>query len=80
MEEYIEQYRKNGGYIKTLRKHIGHAPIITIGVGVIIENNNGEILLQKRKDNGKWAIIGGGMEILFTQILLFLGHKRITEI
>ena len=63
MEEYIEHYRENGGYIKTLRKHIGHAPIITIGVGVIIENNNGEILLQKRKDNGKWAIIGGGMEI-----------------
>ena len=63
MEEYIEQYKSNGGYIKTLRQHIGHAPIITIGVGVVIENSKGEILLQKRKDNGKWAIIGGGMEI-----------------
>ena len=63
IEEYIEQYNSNGGYIKTLRQHIGHAPIITIGVGVVIENSKGEILLQKRKDNGKWAIIGGGMEI-----------------
>jgi hypothetical protein len=53
----------NGGYIKTLRQHIEHAPIITIGVGVVIENSKGEILLQKRKDNGKWAIIGGRMEI-----------------
>lgn len=63
ISEYIEEYRKNGGYIKTLRQHMGHAPILTIGVGVIVENDRGEILLQKRKDNGKWAIIGGGMEI-----------------
>lgn len=63
INDYVEQYKNKGGYIKTLREHMGHAPIITIGVGVIIENSNGEILLQKRKDNGKWAIIGGGMEI-----------------
>ena len=35
ISEYIEEYRKNGGYIKTLRQHMGHAPILTIGVGVI---------------------------------------------
>ena len=63
INEYIKQYKEKGGYIKALREHIGHAPIITIGVGVIVENSDGEILLQKRKDNGKWAIIGGGMEI-----------------
>lgn len=63
INEYIKQYKGKGGYIKALREHIGHAPIITIGVGVIVENSDGEILLQKRKDNGKWAIIGGGMEI-----------------
>lgn len=63
IKEYIEQYKDNGGYINTLRQHIGHAPIISIGVGVVIENKKGEILLQKRKDNEKWAIIGGGMEI-----------------
>lgn len=63
IKDYIEQYKENGGYIKTLRSKLGHSPIITIGVGVIIENSKGEILLQKRKDNGKWAIIGGGMEL-----------------
>ena len=46
-----------------MRLIVIHAPIITIGVGVVIENGKGEILLQRRKDNGKWAIIGGGMEI-----------------
>ena len=61
--EYVENYKKEGGYIKAMRKHIGHAPLITIGVGTIIENEKGEILLQKRKDNGKWGIVGGGVEL-----------------
>jgi 8-oxo-dGTP pyrophosphatase MutT (NUDIX family) len=63
IKDYIKQYRDNGGYINSIRQHIGHAPLITIGVGVIIENDRGEILLQQRKDNGKWGIIGGGMEL-----------------
>ena len=62
IEEYIERY-KNGGYIKEMRKYVGHAPIMTCACGVIIENENGEILLQKRRDNGCWAIIGGSMEM-----------------
>lgn len=62
IDDYIELY-KNGGYIKEMRKHIGHAPVMTVGCGVIIENDIGEILLQKRKDNGCWAIIGGAMEM-----------------
>ena len=45
--EYIEEYRKNGGYIKTLRQHMGHAPILTIGVGVIVENDRGEDTASK---------------------------------
>ena len=62
IDEYIEYYKKNG-YIKDMRKYVGHAPILSCACGVIIENNDGEILLQKRKDNGCWAIIGGSMEI-----------------
>ena len=62
IDDYIELY-KNGGYIKEMRKHVGHAPIMTCSCGVIIENDNGEILLQKRQDNGCWAIIGGAMEM-----------------
>ncbi|MBP5222247.1 MAG: NUDIX domain-containing protein [Lachnospiraceae bacterium] len=62
IDEYIEFYRKNG-YIKEMRKYVGHAPVMTCACGVIIENSEGEILLQKRRDNGRWAIIGGSMEM-----------------
>lgn len=61
-DKYVELY-KNGGYIREMRKHVGHAPILTCACGVIIENSLGEILLQKRRDNGCWAIIGGSMEL-----------------
>ncbi|MBR1441860.1 MAG: NUDIX domain-containing protein [Lachnospiraceae bacterium] len=62
IDEYIEYYREKG-YIKAMREHVGHAPIMSCACGVIIENSNGEILLQKRRDNGRWAIIGGSMEM-----------------
>ncbi len=62
IDDYIELYKK-GGYIREMRKHVGHAPVMTCACGVIIENDKGEILLQKRKDNGCWAIIGGSMEM-----------------
>lgn len=33
-----------------------------IGVNAILENQNGEILLEKRKDDQSWCIIGGWCE------------------
>ena len=41
------------GYIMDLRKVVGHRPLIMTCAGVINEEN--QILLQKRKDNGQWA-------------------------
>lgn len=61
MKDIIAKYR--GNYIAEMRKDVGHAPLVVISCGVIIENNKGEILLQKRRDNGLWALIGGSMEI-----------------
>lgn len=61
MKDMIAKYRKN--YIKEMRKDIGHAPLMVTSCGVIIENEKGEILLQKRRDNGCWALLGGSMEI-----------------
>ena len=61
MKDIIERYK--GNYITEMRKDVGHAPLMVISCGVIIENEKGEILLQKRRDNGLWAIIGGSMEI-----------------
>ncbi len=52
MNDIIEKYR--GNYIAKMRKVVGHAPLRTIGCGVIIENDKGEILLQRRRDNGVW--------------------------
>ena len=61
MKDIIAKYRNN--YIKEMRKDVGHAPLMVTSCGVIIENDKGEILLQKRRDNGCWALLGGSMEI-----------------
>ena len=50
-------------YIMDLRKKIGHEVIMTVGCGVLIENEEGQLLLQKRSDTGQWCVPGGAMEI-----------------
>ena len=50
-------------YIKTLRKIVGHMPILQCGASVIVENEQGEILLQLRKDNHCWGYPGGSVEL-----------------
>jgi 8-oxo-dGTP pyrophosphatase MutT (NUDIX family) len=57
----IQPYK--GNYIRQMRKRIGHDPVMTTACGVIIENPEGKILLQQRRDNGKWGLPGGAMEI-----------------
>lgn len=51
------------GYIMDMRKYVGHRPIIICGASVIVINEKGEILLQKRADNGLWGYAGGCTEI-----------------
>ncbi len=53
-------------YIRNLRKTIGHALVMTVGCGVLIENDKHELLLQKRSDNGEWCIPGGALEPMET--------------
>ena len=62
VKDWLEINRRNG-YVQELRRHIGHAPLIGVACGVIVVNSDGEIFLQKRRDNGCWGIIGGTMEI-----------------
>lgn len=50
-------------YIMDLRKVVGHAPLLQCAGSVIIENENGEILLGKRTDNHKWGYAGGSIEL-----------------
>jgi 8-oxo-dGTP diphosphatase len=49
-------------YIKSLRARAGPDLLLLPGVSALIFNPAGEILLQRRSDNGRWALIGGMME------------------
>lgn len=46
-----------------MRKYVGHMPIQHTAASVIVENEKGEILLQKRADNGTWSYCGGCVEL-----------------
>lgn len=50
-------------YIQTMRRLIGQETLITVGCGAIIEDEQGRILLQQRKDRVNWCLPGGVMEI-----------------
>lgn len=50
-------------YVMDLRKKIGHDPIIMVAAGVLLLNENNELLLQRRVDNGFWGYPGGAMEL-----------------
>jgi 8-oxo-dGTP pyrophosphatase MutT (NUDIX family) len=65
--ELIEFSSKYGGYPVLFRmaldERVSNIPFIQTGSAVIVENENGEILLQERSDNGKWGLPGGCQEI-----------------
>ena len=48
-------------YIKEIRDKVGHMPLIMCCSACIIYKD-GKVLLEKRADNGKFAICGGFME------------------
>jgi 8-oxo-dGTP pyrophosphatase MutT (NUDIX family) len=50
------------GYVKELRKIVGHRPLILPGAVAIILNEEDEVLLQLRGDGG-WGLPGGIMEL-----------------
>ncbi|MFQ4144856.1 NUDIX hydrolase [Chlorogloeopsis sp. ULAP02] len=51
------------GYVRELRSLVGHRPLIIPGSAVLIIDQQNRLLLQHRKDNQKWGLIGGSMEI-----------------
>ncbi len=50
------------GYISEIRKKVGHDPVFMPAVGCIIIKD-GKMLLQKRTDNGTWAVHGGALDL-----------------
>lgn len=51
------------GYISELRKIVGHRTLIMPCACLIIGDGKGNVLLQKREDDGKWGYHGGAVEI-----------------
>ncbi len=46
-----------------LRRLVGKRPLLQVGASVICINPAGELLLQRRQDNGCWAYPGGSVEL-----------------
>lgn len=51
------------GYIQDLRKIVGHRTLMMVCACAIIEDSNGNVLLQQRADDSKWGYHGGSVEI-----------------
>ena len=51
------------GYVQELRLLVGHRPLIIPGAAVLVMDSQGNLLLQHRKDNQQWGLIGGSMEV-----------------
>ena len=46
-----------------MRKVVGHRCILQVGASVILEDEHGRVLLQKRADNHMWGYAGGSVEL-----------------
>ena len=49
-------------YIKELRKKVGHAPLVIPHAVVLVLNNQNEILIEHRADDGFCDFPGGGVD------------------
>ena len=51
------------GYVMDLRKLVGSRPLIVPGSCVLVFNDLGHLLLQRRTDSLDWGTIGGSIEL-----------------
>lgn len=49
-------------FILELREKVGHAPLWLMGVSGYVMRDDGMLLLERRTDNGKWALVSGIVE------------------
>jgi 8-oxo-dGTP pyrophosphatase MutT (NUDIX family) len=50
------------GYVREMRKLIGHDTLMIVAAGIYVYKD-GKILLQRRKDNDCWSDHGGSVEL-----------------
>ena len=51
------------GYIQEIRSVIGNRPIIVVGASVLLQNEDGCLLLVHRSDNKLWGLPAGTLEL-----------------
>ena len=51
------------GYVEKIRQKIGHDPLMIVGGSVVVVNPAGQVLLQRRLDNGLWGYHGGSVDL-----------------
>ena len=49
-------------YLKNLRQYVGKDLLLVPGVAAIVRNEGGDVLLQRRSDNGHWGLLGGAVD------------------
>ena len=49
-------------YLTSLRRYVGHAPLLMVGAAVLVIDPEGRLLLLKRSDNACWGPPGGAVE------------------
>ena len=50
-------------YLKELRKKTGHMPLLLAHSVVVLFNEQGQVLLEKRRDDGFYDFPGGGIDL-----------------
>ncbi len=50
-------------YLTSLRQHVGHAPLLMVGVATLLVDEQNRLLLLKRSDSGCWGPPGGAVEL-----------------
>lgn len=49
-------------YILQLRKYIGHRPVLMVGAGIFVLDEQDRLLMMMRRDNECWGFPGGSTE------------------
>lgn len=49
-------------YLKNLRQFVGKDLLLVPGTAAIVRNERGDVLLQRRSDNGQWGLLGGATD------------------
>jgi ADP-ribose pyrophosphatase YjhB (NUDIX family) len=50
-------------HVSELRRLVGHRPLLLAAAGVVVVDEVGRWLLQRRVDDGLWGLIGGALEL-----------------